>query len=334
MYSRTRAWAWWDRPCQMVLRSHGNRRLKSSMNRTDPNRPRPRGTPGLLEAPSLSAIVLRRALDELPAAPKVLQRIESLAANRLAGLKDYAEAISMDAVISARILRVANSPFFGTSGRVTNISRAAGILGLQELVRITRALTVATSFKTQARRVAQAHWHHSVRVAVASRELAKLGSSMHDINQVWTPALMHDIGQLMFASMFPQHARAMWDYAKAEGITIGTAEQKLRYPAHDRLGALLCRKWALPGEIEEVILGVHLAGGTTVQTRRSLLTRVVATADVLVRIFEGGLNPTALDREYAAAQRLLACDREGVDRQLRALREPLQGAGVLAAGFI
>ena len=67
---------------------------------------------------------------------------------------------------------------------------------------------------------------------------------------------------------------------------------------------------------------------------RALRARVVATADVLVRIYEGGLNPTALDREYAAAQRLLACDREGVDRQLRALREPLQGAGALAAGFI
>lgn len=286
-----------------------------------------------LDAPTLSAVLLRQALDKLPASPRVLQRLDELGGDRLSGLKDYADAISMDAVVSARVLRVANSPFFGFAGKVKSVERAAAVLGQKELVRMTRAIVVATSFKTSARRVAQAHWKHSVRVAIASRALAKSMSTMHDVDAVWTPALMHDIGQLMFASMFPEHARALWNFARREGITIATAEQRLRYPAHDRLGELLCRKWELPAELGEVITGVHLAGGTSPQVRRSLLTRVIGTADVLVRLYEGGLNSTAVARERAAAMRLLACDEAGVDAQLRLLDAPLREADGLAAGF-
>ena len=81
-------------------------------------------------------------------------------------------------------------------------------------------------------------------------------------------------------------------------------------------------------------MGVHWAGGTSIQSRKSLITRVIATADVLIRIYEGGLGPPALEKEYAAAMRMLACDKEGVDAQLRALQEPLRGADNLAAGFV
>lgn len=293
-----------------------------------------RDTAPVADAPRLSALVLRKALNDLPSSPRVLERIEALSREHYAGLKDYAEAISMDAVVSARVLRVANSPFFGAPGRVSNMTRAAAVLGLKELVRITRALSVATVFKAATRPIAQAHWMHSVRVAVVSRELAKRTSELHDVNQVWTPALMHDIGQLMFASMFPDHARALWDYAKRKQVTISAAEQRMGYPPHDRLGELLCRKWRLPSEVGEIIMGVHLAGGTTVQSRKSLITRVIATADVLVRIYEGGLGPPALEKEYAAAMRMLACDKDAVDAQLRALQEPLRGADNLAAGFV
>ena len=67
--------------------------------------------------------------------------------------------------------------------------------------------------------------------------------------------------------------------------------------------------------------------------RRSLLTRVIGTADVLVRLYEGGLGATAVARERASAMRLLACDEAGVDAQLRLLDGPLREADGLAAGF-
>lgn len=244
---------------------------------------------------AISPRELRRALDALPSSPGVVARLGALSSDPNATLADYADAVELDANVAARVLRVVNSAYYALPQPIVDIPRGVSFLGTDEVSRIALAVAVVRGLSTARRKIVQEHWRHAVHVALATRTLVTLLAPKLSRDEAWTAGLLHDVGKLVFAAMFDEQAIELAEYARRHKITYAMAETQLGLPCHARLGRVLCERWRLPPIIGQVIELAHDEGSqrhVPEATRR--IVRLVAVADTLVQIHEGGLGDEAI----------------------------------------
>lgn len=211
------------------------------------------GTP-----PLLSEARLQQAIAALPGLPPLI-------AGLLADLEHaddlnfsiLAQRICADQGLALRMLRLANSSFYGLSGRVASIDDAIVVLGLRTLY--TLVLNVAAMRAITRPPCAgfdeMAFWRHSISVAVAARALATVCRKNPDI--AFTHGLLHDIGQLLLASCFPNEYRQV--IVRTDGCAVMRLEieRALLGVEHAQAGALLAAQWGLPSEFAAAIAQHH-----------------------------------------------------------------------------
>ncbi len=97
-------------------------------------------------------------------------------------------------------------------------------------------------------------WLHSFYTAFCARELTLKYEPLLNATEIWTSALIHDIGKIVYLKFFPEHYQMLRQYAEKNGCFISDAEEELSYPASSYFGSLLCDKWRLPHRIKESCL--------------------------------------------------------------------------------
>jgi putative nucleotidyltransferase with HDIG domain len=194
----------------------------------------------------------------LPTIPTVLTRILSLVGNEEASARELVDVIERDQALTGRILRLANSAFFGQSRQVATIPRAIMLLGFSTVRNLSLGVKVweAVAGKLARQRVEEL-WGHAVTVAVLTRTLAvRLRCS--DPDEAFTAGLLHDVGRVIIASRFRE---AYWDAvggaSEAEPVT--AIEQASFAVDHAEVGAWLFEAWNLPPAIVEAVREHHEA---------------------------------------------------------------------------
>ncbi|MDR2625566.1 MAG: HDOD domain-containing protein [Zoogloeaceae bacterium] len=208
--------------------------------------------------PLLSEARLCQAIAALPGLPPLVADLlaEMEHAEGL-NFSVLAQRITADQGLALRVLRLANSSFYGLSGRVASIEDAIVILGLRALYTLVlnaaamRAITrpPCAGFNELA------FWRHSIAVAVAARALALACRKNPDI--AFTHGLLHDIGQLLLASCFPDEYRQTLVCAHEHAATRLNDERALLGVEHAQAGALLAAQWGLPPELVTAIAQHH-----------------------------------------------------------------------------
>lgn len=184
---------------------------------------------------------------ELPALPKVAQRVYALSTNDEADAKEIAALIDQDAAFAAHILKVVNSAYFSLPVAVSNVRFAIAYLGLGEVSRIALALSVMRTLTTDDRPLLEAFWVRSYHAALISRRISrKMSFSKTDAENLYIAALLHDLGKLVYAIKFPRHFAVIADYVRQHGCRLVEAEVSLGLPKDSDLGARLCDHWRLP----------------------------------------------------------------------------------------
>lgn len=196
------------------------------------------------------------SLHQLPAIPAVvLEVIDSFNGDISTAL--LAQKISQDQAISAKLLQVANSSFYGLSREVGSIHEAVIILGFDSV----RTLTVAVglihglSHVTDELLSKKAFWQYNIQVASCARFLAKKLGQNPDI--AFTAGLLHDIGQLAMALTLPDSFGAILDQDLALGDGLIDLEQREYGFDHALLGAEVARHWNFPAVIQQAIGSHH-----------------------------------------------------------------------------
>jgi len=219
------------------------------------------------------------ALKNLPTFPESILRINQVIVGDAeeASFERVAPVIETDPVLTARILRLVNSAFYGLSGGVSTVYDALVMLGLD----IVRGLILSTNAMemVEGRRGIRGLWEHSFGTAVAVIALGKtLG--LPRVKELAAAALMHDIGKMVLASQLGREYDQVMAHALTKRVCIRDAEEALIGVPHDEIGRWLVTRWRLPPGLAVPIARHHepkKAG------KFGLAASAVHVADIMIR---------------------------------------------------
>ncbi|HUW56957.1 MAG TPA: HDOD domain-containing protein [Planctomycetota bacterium] len=200
---------------------------------------------------------------------------------------DIARIIEKDSSVTARILKVINSAFYGLSGHVSTVSQAVPLLGIQVVKNIVLTFSVLDIFphgEKDGFRF-QKLWEHSFAVAVACRLLAR-ETRYEDPEEALVAGLLHDIGVLIFTKHGLDEYQQVLKIHEETDRPLADIEQETMGITHAEVGALLAEKWKLP-EVLIVPMRYHHDEVLPDEMPRqsTLLTNIVHVADVMCQIF-------------------------------------------------
>ena len=185
----------------------------------------------------------------LPALPDVVSRIQSIIHEDDVDIKKIAELVSGDPSLVAQILKVVNSAYYGLPKEVTKVRVAIAFLGLNEIYRMTLSLSVINTLAVKDKDELNMFWFHSFYTALCAKYLAKKYEPLLSSEELWSAAILHDIGKLVYLKFFPDHFKALTGFSKKHGSLFSDAEKHFSLPSSSFFGTLLCDHWRLPTKI-------------------------------------------------------------------------------------
>jgi putative nucleotidyltransferase with HDIG domain len=210
----------------------------------------------------------------LPTLPGIISRLNALAGNDRTSIPEMARLVSSDQVLSARILKLANSPSYGFY-RVSSISNAMILLG----VNVVKSLAISSSIFEIMEKNSVGLWEHSLGAGLAANIIARrLG--LQNCEEISTAALLHDIGKVIIRINFGDDYRKLLALIEEKDVSMLEAERDLLGTDHAQVGAWLAKNWFLPDRLVEPIACHHDVNASLEFPQK---TSVVHFADVLVK---------------------------------------------------
>lgn len=196
-------------------------------------------------------------LKQLPSLPAVVTRLLDSFANEDIDTAAIARQIALDQGLTARVLRVANSSFYGLQSRVGTINEAVVVLGFRAVRSMVLAVGVNGAFRADLCPGfdPRAYLCHGVGTALAARELA--AAAGHNPELAFTAGILHDIGQLVLAANFPTLYAQVIAHAQQQDVDILSAERVVLGIDHTEAGALLAESWRFPPMLALAVSGHH-----------------------------------------------------------------------------
>jgi putative nucleotidyltransferase with HDIG domain len=189
-----------------------------------------------------------KATKDLPAMPEVIFKIQRILLDPNAYAQQVADLIEIDQALAVKVLRVANSPFYGMTGKVSSVHHAAVLLGFETLGELT---TIASFSELMGNKLpgygyrADELWKHSLAVALASRQIAqKLCPEL--TNDALTAGLIHDLGKLVLDPYVLEQREIFDEFMEATELTFLDAEKQLLGVDHAEIAYEICKHWQFP----------------------------------------------------------------------------------------
>lgn len=194
-------------------------------------------------------------LTGLVSLPDVYLRVQHLMNDPDTSASDIARAVSSDPALTARLLKIANSPFFGMASKIDTISRAITIMGTQHLHDFLLATSMTSAFGRLPNPPMDLNrfWTRSVRCAIIARLIA-IDCRVLDSERLFVAGLLSDIGQLVMYQLMPQQTAEAVSCAEAQGRSLAEVERELFFGFdYAEVGATLLQRWHLPVILREVV---------------------------------------------------------------------------------
>jgi len=214
-------------------------------------------------------------IDMLPTISGVVRRLTKVIGNPKTSLHEISSFISSDPALTSRILKMVNSAVFGFPGRISSVTHAVTLLGLDAVRSLLMGVTVLELMQT----VMVGLREHSVGCAVAARSIAEI-KGLKNLEEVSVAGLLHDIGKVIFLLEFPKDYRTVMEEAEQKEILVMEAEKARFSETHAAAGQWLAEKLFFPGKLTDMIAFHHKPG---LARSAPLETAIVHLADILVR---------------------------------------------------
>lgn len=192
------------------------------------------------------------AVKDLPTLPKVLDEVTQLVEDPNSSTEQIAKVISYDQVLSAKVLKMVNSPIYGFPGRISSIQHALVLLGFN----VIRGVIISTSVFDIMTANMVGLWEHSVGCAMACTEIAT-AAKLKDPEEYSVCGLLHDLGKVVSAVQLPEAKKQIDAVVKKKDVSYLDAEAEVLGFGHDRINAWLCDHWHMPPKIKEAIAYHH-----------------------------------------------------------------------------
>lgn len=221
----------------------------------------------LLKDDALSAVVA--GIETIPSFPTLFSEIKTEAESESSSLKTIGDIIAKDMGMTAKVLQLVNSAYFGLHGQVSTAEQAVTLLGLDTIQALVLTVHVFSQFS--ARHLSAFHldhlWEESMEAGALARAIAKgEGQTPLEIEQAFTAGLLHDVGILVLAANIENRYSAVLAEASAKGRPVWEAEQSEFGTTHAEVGAYLLGLWGLSDSIVEAVAYHHRPGDCVAPT--------------------------------------------------------------------
>lgn len=222
-------------------------------------------------------------IHRLPSMPTLYMELVKLIEDPEAGIDEIGAIISKDMAMTAMVLRLVNSAYFGLRHRVSNVGEATkyiGVVSIRSLVLSVKAFAQLNSVQIRGFS-AESLWNHSLETAAASRLIARLeGAGEKLSDEAFVAGMLHDIGKLVLSANLTEPYKVVVKKVKDENIEYYKAEQAVFGATHADVGGRILSYWGLPLPVVEAI-AFHHEPGLSGQNIFSPLT-VVHAANALL----------------------------------------------------
>ncbi len=229
---------------------------------------------------------------EIATLPEVTMRIIEVVQDPRSTAHDLHKIVSHDPALSARVLRVVNSAFYGLPGQIGSIDRAIMLLGLNAVKNIAIAASLTKMFNQEVPCddfSGKDLWTHSVAVGASNKLItAAIGLALPD--EAFLAGLIHDLGLVALMQCFNDKIPEIVNLVRS-GVPFRTAEEKVIGADHQQIGMALAAKWKFPRSFQYVT-GYHHNPQDLAKENR-LLAVVTHISDILCANQELGLTITA-----------------------------------------
>jgi len=188
---------------------------------------------------------LQRCMDDLPPLSPTISKVLQVVRRQEASPGDLVQVIKLDPVLTARVLRLINSPFFGMEN-VTSVSRAVVMLGFNTVKNLVLSSALAGILPQEERDASDEPWNHALAVGVSARALTRvMGMPRDEQEAAFIGGLMHDLGKILTTRFFA-HEMQQCRVLQETGLSELDAEMQVLGTTHDVIGGMLARKWQFP----------------------------------------------------------------------------------------
>ncbi|MBK7644808.1 MAG: HDOD domain-containing protein [Planctomycetes bacterium] len=267
----------------------------------------------------------------IPTLPVVVQKMRAMIADPKSGAAEIGRLVAQDPPLAAKVLKIANSAFYGLPQRTVSTEQACTILGLRVLRNVITQAAVMTRYEHLGDTGfdLDALWRHSQLVAQLSHHLARvarvpLGLTPEEIQAC---GLLHDLGKVVLLESLGQEYLGVLDLAQKQSLPMHVAEKRVLGFDHTDVGALVAVQWGLPSSVAAVIQYHH---GPRAAVAGNPAVALVANANLVVHRVDAGNLVAAAGTLDVDTQRLLGLDAAAVTGAVELLQGWISGAGMAA----
>ena len=235
-----------------------------------------------------------KSVKELPPMPQVVQKARKVLANPNSSFKDLAIIFVTDQAIATRVLKMANSAYYGLSQRVSSIQQASVILGHKTLAEL---ITVASTSDLMSKDLkgygleAGALWQHSLAVAFGSRLIAKK-KNPDASDDAFAAGLIHDSGKLVLDKYILENKETFENYMAHDHESFLSAEKEILGFDHAEIASEVCKNWNVPDDMADGIRYHHAPSEA-----KQELAKILHVADGIAMMSGLGTGVDALSYE-------------------------------------
>lgn len=199
-------------------------------------------------------------LEKLPSRNAMMAEFLELLSGQTPSVDKICATVSKHPGMVARILKIANSPYFGHAGGIEGLDDAIGILGIDMISSLFFSMQLVTMDQPprNSRLDVEALWNHSVQVSAIARRIGlsmRVGSGV--LKEALTAALLHDLGKVVLAHALPTECAAALTRAEVDRIPLWQSEKPVLGNSHAEVGGCLLRLWGFPAGLVDSVTAHH-----------------------------------------------------------------------------
>lgn len=271
---------------------------------------------------------VKDSIEKMPPLSPVVHKIIIVANDVTSSAQHLTDVIQLDPVLTAKVIRMVNSAYFGLPQEIKSLKQAVVMLGINTIKNV--ALSSALMGKialTKGVLDPEEFWKHSIGVAVASKLIAqRLGVDKKLLEEFFIAGLIHDIGKVLMNNFFPDEMQQIIETSQSKGGLIIDIEKNVLGLTHEEIGIAIGKKWNFEKNLLYAVGRHHLP---VAKGDSAIYSMVVHVADTFAKALKVGFSGNyVIDTIDETIWEILNINQEIVVEALSPLGDEIQKARV------